>query len=68
VSLGLRIWNVLRKGAERERIVTGTRLTRKGMAKKSKTGKKEKKLKAGKKLEKKTTLKAVEMLTPRLPV
>jgi hypothetical protein len=38
------------------------------MAKKSKTAKKEKKLKAGKKLEKKTTLKVVEMLTPRLPV
>ena len=44
------------------------RLTRKDMAKKSKSAKKEKKLKGGKKLEKKTTLKAVELLTPRLPV
>lgn len=38
------------------------------MAKKPKSAKKEKKLKAGRKLEKKTTLKRVEILAPRLPV
>jgi hypothetical protein len=38
------------------------------MAKKAKPVKKGKKLRAAKKLEKKTTLKHFDLLTPRLPV
>jgi hypothetical protein len=38
------------------------------MAKKAKPVKKGKKLRAAKKLEKKTTLKQFDVLTPRLPV
>jgi len=42
--------------------------TRNRIEKKPKAVKKGKKLRQGKKLEKKTTLKGVEILTPRLPV